>query len=99
MIWAIDHGAATPLRDQIVTCIRKGITTGQLSVGDPLPTMPLRLARSMNSSSVAPFSTTAARISRGLTLTRISRLMPLGPPSRICRLRRAVRRFRTAAGP
>lgn len=37
MIWAIDHGANTPLRDQIVTCIRKGITTGQLSVGDQLP--------------------------------------------------------------
>ena len=37
MIWAIDHTAATPLRDQIVTCVRRGITTGQLGVGDQLP--------------------------------------------------------------
>jgi len=37
MIWAIDSSATTPLRDQIVTCIRKAITTGQLAVGDPLP--------------------------------------------------------------
>jgi DNA-binding transcriptional regulator YhcF (GntR family) len=37
MIWAIDHSAAIPLRDQIVTCVRRGITTGQLPVGDQLP--------------------------------------------------------------
>ena len=37
MIWAIDHTAAIPLRDQIVTCVRRGITTRQLAVGDQLP--------------------------------------------------------------
>ena len=37
MIWAIDHTATIPLRDQIITCVRRGITTCQLTVGDQLP--------------------------------------------------------------
>src|SRR4051812_34404290 len=37
MIWAIDHTASIPLRDQIITCVRRGITTCQLTVGDQLP--------------------------------------------------------------
>ena len=37
MIWTIDHSASLPLKDQIVTCVRRGITNGDLSVGDQLP--------------------------------------------------------------
>jgi DNA-binding transcriptional regulator YhcF (GntR family) len=37
MIWAIDHGDVTPLREQIVTCVRRGITSGDLDVGALLP--------------------------------------------------------------
>jgi GntR family transcriptional regulator len=37
MIWAIDHTATIPLRDQIITCVRRAITTCQLNVGDQLP--------------------------------------------------------------
>ena len=41
-----------------------------------LPASPRRLARSTNSSCSTPFSSSAARVSRGLTLTTISELMP-----------------------
>lgn len=37
MLWTIEPSAPLPLRDQIVTCIRRGIANGELKVGDPLP--------------------------------------------------------------
>ncbi|TPW09120.1 MAG: GntR family transcriptional regulator [Acidimicrobiaceae bacterium] len=37
MLWTVDHTAPLPLREQIVTAIRRGIASGDLSVGDPLP--------------------------------------------------------------
>lgn len=37
MILTIDHTTSMPLRDQIVISIRRAISRGDLSVGDPLP--------------------------------------------------------------
>ncbi len=37
MLWTIDHNSATSLREQIVTATRRAITSGELTVGDPLP--------------------------------------------------------------
>jgi DNA-binding FadR family transcriptional regulator len=37
MLWTIDHGAPLPLREQIVTVIRRAITNDELAVGDLLP--------------------------------------------------------------
>lgn len=37
MFWEIDHAAGRPLRDQIVTCVRRAISTGEIGVGDRLP--------------------------------------------------------------
>jgi len=37
MIWAIDHTAPLPLREQIVTCVRRGIVGHELEVGEQLP--------------------------------------------------------------
>ncbi|MGK2949335.1 MAG: GntR family transcriptional regulator [Acidimicrobiales bacterium] len=37
MIWAIDHTAATPLRDQIAACVRRSLASGDLQVGAHLP--------------------------------------------------------------
>ncbi|MET8680786.1 winged helix-turn-helix domain-containing protein [Streptomyces sp. NPDC004647] len=36
MLWSIDHGVATPLREQIASCVRRAIASGDLAVGDPL---------------------------------------------------------------
>ena len=37
MLWEIDPDGPEALRDQIATSVRRGITTGDLAVGDPLP--------------------------------------------------------------
>lgn len=37
MIWTVDHATALPLREQIVTCVRRGIANCDLNVGDQLP--------------------------------------------------------------
>lgn len=37
MLWTIDPTASLPLREQIVTAIRRAITNDELTVGDPLP--------------------------------------------------------------
>ncbi|MGD9573038.1 MAG: GntR family transcriptional regulator [Thermoleophilia bacterium] len=37
MLWHIDHSSPEPLRDQIVTCVRRGVSRGELAVGDRLP--------------------------------------------------------------
>ncbi|MGC4108289.1 MAG: GntR family transcriptional regulator [Thermomicrobiales bacterium] len=37
MIWTIDHTSPLPLRDQIVTIIRRALASGDLVVGEPLP--------------------------------------------------------------
>lgn len=37
MIWTIDHSALTPLRDQIAACVRRGLASGELQVGNHLP--------------------------------------------------------------
>jgi GntR family transcriptional regulator len=37
MLWRIEHASLVPLRDQIVTCIRRGIASGELDIGDLLP--------------------------------------------------------------
>ena len=37
MLWTIDTGAATPLREQIASCVRRAIAGRELDVGDPLP--------------------------------------------------------------
>ena len=37
MIWTIDHGSATSLREQIVTCTRRAVSNGELQVGVQLP--------------------------------------------------------------
>src|SRR5918996_1651432 len=37
MLWTIDHAAERPLREQIVTCVRRAITSRDLSIGDRLP--------------------------------------------------------------
>lgn len=37
MLWQIDPHEPAPLRDQIISCVRRGLVAGQLSVGDQLP--------------------------------------------------------------
>jgi len=37
MLWTLDPASAEPLRDQIAGAVRRGIATGELIVGDPLP--------------------------------------------------------------
>ncbi|MBI4935757.1 MAG: GntR family transcriptional regulator [Actinobacteria bacterium] len=37
MLWTIDHSSSTSLREQIVTCVRRGVISRDLAVGDPLP--------------------------------------------------------------
>jgi GntR family transcriptional regulator len=37
MIWAIDPTEPVSLRDQIVTCVRRGITNRELAIGAQLP--------------------------------------------------------------
>jgi DNA-binding FadR family transcriptional regulator len=37
MIWAIDPTEPASLRDQIVTCVRRGITNRELAIGAQLP--------------------------------------------------------------
>ena len=37
MIWAIDHSEPLALKDQIVNCVRRGITSSDLKVGEQLP--------------------------------------------------------------
>jgi DNA-binding transcriptional regulator YhcF (GntR family) len=37
MLWHVDHSSPTSLREQIATCVRRGVISGALAVGDPLP--------------------------------------------------------------
>ena len=37
MRWAIDHTSRTRLQDQIASCVRRGVASGELSVGEQLP--------------------------------------------------------------
>lgn len=37
MIWSIEHRAPTPLQEQIAACVRRGIASGDLAVGEQLP--------------------------------------------------------------
>lgn len=37
MIWIVDPADATPLYEQLVTCVRKALISGELSPGDRLP--------------------------------------------------------------
>lgn len=37
MIWSIEHRATTPLQEQIASCVRRGIASGELAVGEQLP--------------------------------------------------------------
>ncbi len=37
MRWAIDHSARGRLQDQIADCVRRGVASGELPVGDQLP--------------------------------------------------------------
>jgi len=37
MLWHIDPESPEPLRDQIAAAVRRGIGSGDLEVGDPLP--------------------------------------------------------------
>lgn len=37
MLWTIDPSSATPIRDQIATCIGRGVRSGELAVGATLP--------------------------------------------------------------
>ena len=37
MLWTIDNAAERPLREQIVTCVRRAITSRDLAVGNRLP--------------------------------------------------------------
>ncbi len=37
MRWTIDHTSRERLQDQIVTCVRRGVASGELPVGDQLP--------------------------------------------------------------
>ena len=37
MRWAIDHTSRERLQDQIASCVRRGVATGELGVGEQLP--------------------------------------------------------------
>ncbi len=37
MLWAIDHSSPMGLRDQIATCVRRALASGDLTVGAQLP--------------------------------------------------------------
>lgn len=37
MRWAIDHSSGDRLQDQIVTCVRRGVASGELAIGEQLP--------------------------------------------------------------
>ena len=37
MRWAIDHTSRDRLQDQIARCVRRGVASGELSVGEQLP--------------------------------------------------------------
>lgn len=37
MRWAIDHASRERLQDQIAGCVRRGVATGELEVGEQLP--------------------------------------------------------------
>ncbi|MEQ1698925.1 MAG: winged helix-turn-helix domain-containing protein [Ilumatobacteraceae bacterium] len=37
MLWTIDQTSPSPLREQIVSCVRRGVVSGDLDVGDQLP--------------------------------------------------------------
>ncbi len=37
MRWTIDHTARDPLQQQIAGCIRRGIASGELAIGEQLP--------------------------------------------------------------
>jgi GntR family transcriptional regulator len=37
MQWAIDHTSRERLQDQIASCVRRGVASGELSVGEQLP--------------------------------------------------------------
>lgn len=37
MRWAVDHAARERLHDQIASCVRRGVASGELSVGEQLP--------------------------------------------------------------
>jgi GntR family transcriptional regulator len=37
MRWAIDHASRERLQDQIAGCVRRGVATGELGIGEQLP--------------------------------------------------------------
>lgn len=37
MRWTIDHGSKEQLQDQVAGCIRRGVASGELSIGEQLP--------------------------------------------------------------
>ena len=37
MRWEIDHGSRERLQDQVASCVRRGVASGELSVGEQLP--------------------------------------------------------------
>ena len=37
MRWTIDHASRERLQDQIASCVRRGVASGELSVGEQLP--------------------------------------------------------------
>ncbi len=37
MQWTIDHSSSDRLQDQIASCVRRGVASGELPIGDQLP--------------------------------------------------------------
>lgn len=37
MRWAIDHTSKEHLQDQVANCVRRGVATGELTIGEQLP--------------------------------------------------------------
>lgn len=37
MRWTVDHASPERLQDQIASCVRRGVATGELALGDQLP--------------------------------------------------------------
>jgi len=37
MRWTIDHASRERLQDQIATCVRRGVASGELAIGEQLP--------------------------------------------------------------
>ncbi|MFB8003280.1 GntR family transcriptional regulator [Nocardia sp. NPDC056000] len=37
MLWHIDQASRVSLHEQIAACVRRAVTTGELSIGEPLP--------------------------------------------------------------